>query len=60
MDRFHSEIARPVITEVNQMARGKHKNITNRNKSYLASSEPISPPKQAVDTLKHLKNMILI
>jgi hypothetical protein len=26
------------------MAGGKHKNISNRNKDYLASSEPNSPP----------------
>ena len=25
------------------MARGKHKNISNRNQDYLASSEPNSP-----------------
>jgi hypothetical protein len=25
------------------MARGKHKNISNRNQGYLASSEPNSP-----------------
>ena len=27
----------------NQMAEGKHKNRSNRNKGYLASSEPNSP-----------------
>ena len=25
------------------MAKGKHKNLTNRNQNYLASSEPSSP-----------------
>jgi hypothetical protein len=27
----------------NQMVGGRHKNISNRNQSYLASSEPNSP-----------------
>ena len=30
-------------TRENQMAGGKHKNISNRNQGYLASSEPNSP-----------------
>jgi hypothetical protein len=34
---------RPAKTKENQMARGKGKNISNRNQGYLASSEP-SPP----------------
>jgi hypothetical protein len=29
-------------TRYNQMSRGKHKNISNRNQCYLASSEPSS------------------
>jgi hypothetical protein len=35
--------ARPVNTRDNQMARGKHKNISNRNQCYLATSELSSP-----------------
>jgi hypothetical protein len=30
-------------TRDNQLSRGKHKNISNRNQGYLASSEPNSP-----------------
>ena len=30
-------------TRDNHMARGKHKNISNRNQGYLVSSEPNSP-----------------
>jgi hypothetical protein len=38
-----SETLRPANTRDNQMARGKDKNISNRNQGYLASSEPSSP-----------------
>jgi hypothetical protein len=34
---------KPANTRDNQMERGKGKNISNRNKGYLASSEPRSP-----------------
>jgi hypothetical protein len=34
---------RPTNNRDNQMAKGKHKNLTNRNEDYLASSEPSSP-----------------
>jgi hypothetical protein len=43
MDKSKSETARPANTRDNQMAKGKHKNISNRNQGYLASSEPSSP-----------------
>jgi hypothetical protein len=56
-------------TKDNQMARGKSKNISNRNQSYLASSEPntpttaspgytITPEKQDSD-LKSLLMMVI-
>jgi hypothetical protein len=38
-----SETAILANTRDNQMARGKGKNISNRNQGYLASSEPSSP-----------------
>jgi hypothetical protein len=51
------------------MAGGKHKNISNRNQGYLASSEPSSPTtvssgypntpeKQDFDLKSHLMTMI--
>jgi hypothetical protein len=50
------------------MARGKHKNISNRNQGYLASTElsspttvrlgyPNTPEKQDSDLKQHLKMM---
>ena len=42
-ERLQSDIARAGSTRDNQMAGGKHKNISNRNQGYLASSEPSSP-----------------
>jgi hypothetical protein len=42
-DKPQSDTARPPNTRDNQMARGKGKNISNRNKGYLASSETSSP-----------------
>jgi hypothetical protein len=38
-----SETARPANTRDNQMAKGKHNYISNRNQDDLASSEPSSP-----------------
>jgi hypothetical protein len=43
MDRLQSDISRAGSTRDNQITEGKHKNISNRNQGYLASSEPISP-----------------
>jgi gas vesicle protein len=51
------------------MVRGKHKNLSNRNQGYLASSEPSSPTiaspgysntseKQDLDLKSHLMKMI--
>jgi len=42
-NKLQSEMARPTNTRYNQMARGKSKNLSNRNQSYLASSESRSP-----------------
>jgi hypothetical protein len=39
-DRLQSDIVRVID---NQTVGGKHKNISNRNQGYLASSEPSSP-----------------
>ena len=69
MDKSKSETARPANTRDNQMAKGKHKNISNRNQGYLASSEPSSPTtaspgypntpqKQVSDLKSHLMMMI--
>jgi hypothetical protein len=42
-DKLKSETPRPANTIENQMVKGKHKNINNRNQDYLASSESSSP-----------------
>ena len=42
-DRLQSDTARTVNTTDNQMARGKHKNISNRNQYYFTTSKPSSP-----------------
>jgi hypothetical protein len=68
-DKLQSETARPTNTRDNQMARGKHKNLSNRNKGYLALSEPSSPTtanpgycntqeNQDLDLKSHLMMMI--
>lgn len=41
--RITERIERAGSTRDNQMAGGKHKNISNRNQGYLSSSEPKSP-----------------
>jgi hypothetical protein len=62
-------MARPVNTRDNQMVKGNHKNISNRNQDYLASSElsppttanpgyPNTPEKQDYDLKSHLMMMI--
>ena len=56
---------RPTNTSENYMAKGKHRNITNRNQGTMAASEPIStttaspgypntPEKQDSDLKSHL------
>jgi hypothetical protein len=68
-DRPQSEKARKANIINNQMARGKGKNISNRNQGYLQSSEPGSPTtvslgytniseKQDSDLKSHLMMMI--
>jgi hypothetical protein len=66
-----SETATPVNTRDIQMARGKGKNIGNRNQGYMASSEPSSsttaipgypntPKKQDSDLKSHLMMMMMM
>ena len=43
MEKLQSETARPANTRDNHMAKGKHKNLTNRNQCYVASLETSSP-----------------
>jgi hypothetical protein len=45
---LQSDIARAGSTRDNQMAGDKHKNISNRNQGYLASSEPNSTTKASL------------
>lgn len=42
-DKLKPETASPNTTRDNQMVKGSHKNLTNRNQGYVASSEPSSP-----------------
>jgi hypothetical protein len=58
-DKPQSETARPSNIRDNQMARGKGKNISNRNQSYLASSDPSFPQEQDLDTPRHQKSKTL-
>jgi hypothetical protein len=41
-DKVKPETARATNTRNNQMVKGKHKKLTNRNKGYMSSSEPSS------------------
>ena len=45
-----SEAARAAPMRDNQIERGNHKYLRNRNQGYLASSEPSSPTQQAMNT----------
>ena len=47
---------RAVNTRDNQMAKGKCRNISNRNQGYLATSEPSSPTTEFLDTTTHWKS----
>ena len=42
-NKLQPETARTFNARDYQMAKGKHKNLTNRNQDYLASSEPSTP-----------------
>jgi hypothetical protein len=42
-NKLQPDTARASNTKDYQMAKGKHKNPTNRNKDYLASTEPSTP-----------------
>lgn len=37
----------------NQTLRGKHKDLSNQNEDYLASSDMVLIPQQVLDTLTH-------
>jgi hypothetical protein len=53
-DKPQPETAKPTNTRDNQMAKGKCKNLTNRNQDYLASSELSSPTTASPE--KHQKS----
>jgi hypothetical protein len=42
-DKLKSDTEKPTNNRDKQMVKGKHKNLTNRNQGYMASSEPSSP-----------------
>ena len=52
-NKLQSETSSPANTRDNQMGRGKHKNISNRNQGYLALSEPSSPITASAEHSKH-------
>jgi hypothetical protein len=60
----YSQTAAPANARDNQMARGKGKNISNRNQGYLASSEPSSPttasPAYPKTLEKYLKSHLMM
>lgn len=58
-DRFQSETARPANTRENQIARGKHKSISNRNQCYSALSKHNSSTTANPDTPYLKKKMDL-
>jgi hypothetical protein len=60
MDKLQTATARPTNTRDNQMAEGKHKNISNRNQVYLASSKPSSPTTANTGYPIHQKNKMWI
>ena len=53
-DKLQPETARPTNNRDNQMVKGKHKNLTNRNQGYLASSEPSSPTTESPGYPQHI------
>ena len=65
----HKPVTRPTNTKDNQMAKGKYRNITNRNQGNMAPSEPNSlttaspgypntPEKQDLDLKSQLMMLI--
>ena len=42
-DKYQLETAGPTNTRDNQMAKGKHRNVPNRNQDDMAPSKPNSP-----------------
>jgi hypothetical protein len=57
---LQSETARTSNTRDYQMAKGKHKNLTNRNQDYLTSSESSTPTTVSPDAPTHQKSKIQI
>jgi hypothetical protein len=68
-DKLQPETERPTNTRDNQMLKGSHKKLINKNQGYLASSEPSSPTtaspgyhntleKQDLDLKLHLMMLI--
>jgi hypothetical protein len=68
-DKLKPATARPTNSRDNQMVKGKHKNVTNRNQGCMSSPDPSSPTtpcsgypntpeKQALDLKSYL--MLLI
>ena len=47
-DKHQPEPTGPINTRDNQMAKGKHRNVTNRNQGNIASSEPYSPTTESL------------
>jgi hypothetical protein len=58
MDKTQSETAKQTNNRDNQMAKGKHKNISNRNQGYLAPLE-LSSPTTRPDYPKSLEKQYL-
>jgi hypothetical protein len=59
-DKPQTETARPTNTRDNQTVRSKYNNISNRNKGYLVTSEPILLLPEALDNATHRKNKTLV
>jgi hypothetical protein len=53
--KLQPDTARPFNTTGNQMAKGKGKNLTNRNRGYLAISEPSYPNTASPGYLQQLE-----
>jgi hypothetical protein len=58
-DKLQSETTRPTNTRVNQMVRGKHKNLSNR-KTTWHNQNLVLLPQQVLDTLIHWKSKFQI
>jgi hypothetical protein len=59
-EKLQSETAKPANPRDNQIAKGKGKNISNRNKATWNHQNTILPLQQALDTPTHQKSKTLI